>query len=281
MQNKLPFTKMHGIGNDYIFLDAITHTAPKHPVQLAVAMSHRHTGIGADGLIIIHPSKIADARMQMFNADGSEAEMCGNGLRCVGKYLYDHQICSKEILTIETACGILNLQLFVEKNHVNQVRINMGRPIFDSEKIPTTLEGTPLVDVMLSGIEDYPATILSMGNPHCVLFVDDLSDELINSLGPAIEQHSAFPNRTNVGFAKIISSSEIQLRVWERGSGETLACGTGACAAVVAAILMKGVDCSITCHMPGGLLQIEWKEGSDVQLTGEAVEVFQGYWNHC
>ncbi len=271
---------MHGTGNDYIFIDAITNSAPEHAAQLAIVMSNRHTGIGSDGLIIIHPSNIADARMQMFNADGSEAEMCGNGLRCVGKYLFDHNINRKEDLTIETASGILNLHLIVENEDVNKVRINMGKPIFDAEKIPTSLEGYPPIEVTLPGIEDQTVTTLSMGNPHCVLFVDDLSDDLVETLGPKIEHHPLFPHRVNVGFAKIISSSKMHLRVWERGSGETLACGTGACAAVVAAVLTHRTDCSVTCHMPGGVLDIEWQGRDDVYLTGEAVEVFQGNWNH-
>ena len=278
MQNNLPFTKMHGTGNDYIFLDAITHNAPEHAESLAVTMSNRHTGIGADGLIIIHPSNSADARMQMFNADGSEAEMCGNGLRCIGKYLYDHNICTKENMTIETARGNLQLHLIVKNKKVDSVQVNMGKPIFDPMKIPTTLTGHPPANVILPGFEEIVVTILSMGNPHCVLFIDELNDELVASLGSQIEQHSAFPNRTNVCFAKVISSSEIQLRVWERGCGETLACGTGACATVVAAVLTRRADRSITCNMPGGTLNIHWQDGGNVLLTGNAVEVFQGNW---
>ncbi|VAX40241.1 Diaminopimelate epimerase [hydrothermal vent metagenome] len=283
MQKKLPFTKMHGTGNDYIFLDTITHDIPSNADQLAIAMSDRHTGIGADGLILIHPSSVADARMQMFNADGSEAEMCGNGLRCVGKYLFDHNICRQKSLKIETLRGILNLSLVVEKNKVNEVCINMGKPIFDPAKIPTTLEGSPPVNVKLFDGEGFCdeilVTTLSMGNPHCVLFVEEFNDELVTSLGSKIEHHPAFPNRVNVGFAKIESPSQMQLRLWERGCGETLACGTGACAAVVAAVLTRRASRTVTCHMSGGTLQIEWKEGGDVFLTGDVVEVFQGNWN--
>ena len=290
------FTKMHGAGNDYIYVDGFTQPAPREPAALARAMSDRHTGVGGDGLILILPSDVADARMRMFNADGSEAEMCGNGIRCVAKYVYDNWIARQPGLKIETARGVLSLDLHTNRGRVEQVRVNMGRPILKAAEIPTRLTGEPPVEVELvvpggggslresrvcsrSEQTTLKATCVSMGNPHCVLFVDGLSDEMVRGLGPQIERHAAFPARTNVEFAQVVSPRELRMRVWERGAGETLACGTGACAAVVAGVLSGRTERRVACQLPGGHLDVEWAASGDVFLTGPAVEVFSGEWN--
>jgi diaminopimelate epimerase len=273
------FTKMHGAGNDYVYVDCFDERLPADVPALARAISDRHTGVGADGLIAIEPSAVADARMRMWNADGSHAEMCGNGIRCVAKYLYDHGIARREELAVETGRGVLTLRLFVEAGHVARVRVNMGRPIFEPSQIPTTLPGSPPTEVPLElGGRTVPVTCLSMGNPHCVVFVDELTDEWVHGWGPQIERHPAFPNRVNVGFAQLLSPTELRLRVWERGSGETQACGTGACAAAVAGAQTGRCERQVTCRLPGGDLELEWAASGEVYLTGPAVEVFSGEW---
>ena len=273
------FTKMHGAGNDYVYLDCFQQTLPPDVPALARSISDRHTGVGADGLIAIEPSEVADARMRMWNADGSRAEMCGNGVRCVAKYLYDHGIVRREELTVETGRGVLALRLFLEQGLVAHVRVNMGAPIFAAAQIPTTLPGDPPTDAPLEiGGRTVQGTCLSMGNPHCVVFVDELTDEWVQGWGPQIERHPAFPNRVNVGFAQVITPTQLLLRVWERGSGETQACGTGACAAAVAGGLTGRCERRVTCRLPGGDLELEWAGSSEVYLTGPAVEVFTGEW---
>jgi diaminopimelate epimerase len=273
------FTKMHGAGNDYVYVNCFDETVPTDLAALAIAVSDRHKGIGSDGLILIRPSSVADARMQMFNADGSEAEMCGNGVRCVAKYLYDHGIARKETLQIETGRGVLTLKVFVPKGTVDRVRVGMGQPILKSAEIPTRLPGDPpvLVPLDVAGRE-LKVTCVSMGNPHCVIFVDEITDDLVLRVGPQIERHPAFPKRVNAEFVKVLSRSETQLRVWERGSGETQACGTGACAAAVAGVLAGLTDRKILTHLPGGDLELEWTSGGEVEMTGPAVEVFTGDW---
>jgi diaminopimelate epimerase len=281
----MQFTKMHGAGNDYVYVDCFNHPAPSDLANLAIAVSDRHTGIGSDGLILIRPSDVADARMQMFNADGSESEMCGNGIRCVAKFLYDHDICRNEDLKIETGAGILALELIAENGKIQKVRVNMGEPILLASAIPTTLPGNPnfadhVVDIPLSiGGHDFQVTCVSMGNPHCIIFVDAATNELVLGLGPLIEKDPRFPARTNVEFVETHSRTEVRQRTWERGSGETLACGTGASAVCVAGVLTGRTERTITNHLLGGTLTLEWNEESNhVFKTGPATEVFSGVW---
>ena len=235
------FTKMHGAGNDYVYVDCFSQPEPNDPAEVARHIADRHFGVGGDGLILICPSSLADARMRMFNTDGSEAEMCGNGIRCVAKYVYDHGICRKEQLRIETGRGVLRLDLLVVDGRVRRVRVDMGEPILEAKRIPTTLRPNPAmpnaavadVDLNLRG-RRLQVTCVSMGNPHCITFVGEVSDQWVLGVGPKVENNRHFPKRVNAEFARVLSSSEIQMRVWERGSGETLACGTGACAVCVA-----------------------------------------------
>ena len=273
------FVKMHGAGNDYIYIDCFDQPVPLNPPHLAVVLSDRHRGIGADGLILVRPSERADARMQMFNSDGSEAEMCGNGVRCVAKYVFEQGIARRNALTIETGRGVVDLQLSVERGLVEEVRVNMGRPVLESRLIPTLLPGDPPVgaELQIAG-RTLIVTCVSMGNPHCVVFVDELTDDLVHGTGPQIERHPAFPNRVNVEFVRLRSRREVQMRVWERGSGETQACGSGACAVLVAGVMSGLTEREITCRAPGGRLQLQWAESGVVYLTGPATEVFRGEW---
>ena len=276
----MKFTKMHGCGNDYIYVDCLHNSLPRDPAALSRAISDRHFGVGADGLILICPSEKADARMRMFNADGSEAEMCGNGIRCVAKYVYDHGLIRKPTLTIDTGRGVLRLDLDLNNGNVHQVRVDMGEPILEGARIPTTLPGNPPVDVPLDvGDRTFAVTCVSMGNPHCIAFVEQLTDALVLGIGPRIEQHSAFPKRTNVEFVRVNRPDDATVRVWERGSGETLACGTGACAVAVAGVLTGRLQRRTRAHLPGGELQLYWSERDNhVYMTGPAVEVFSGEW---
>lgn len=277
----MKFTKMHGAGNDYVYVNMFEETLPEDVTEVARKVSDRHTGIGGDGLILITPSEKADARMRMYNADGSEAEMCGNGVRCVAKYVYDHGIAHKEQLNIETGAGVLKLQLFPEDGKVQQVRVNMGQPILESAKIPTLLPGDPPVGASLEvADQSFDVTCVSMGNPHCITFVDEVTDHLVHTIGPEIETHPMFPNRVNAEFIQILAPDEFNMRVWERGSGETLACGTGACAVLVAGVLTGKLQRKATGHLLGGDLELEWsEETNDVYMTGPATEVFSGEWN--
>jgi diaminopimelate epimerase len=274
------FTKMHGAGNDYVYVDCFRHPMPHDPAGLSRAISDRHFGVGSDGLILICPSDKADARMRMFNADGSEAEMCGNGIRCVAKYIYDHGLVRKPTLTVETGRGVLTLDLEVAGGVVRQVRVDMGEPILQGERIPTTLPGNPPANVPfhLDG-RDFAVTCVSMGNPHCVIYVDDITDDLVLGVGPRIENHPAFPRRTNVEFVRLNRPDDVTMRVWERGSGETLACGTGTCAVTVAGVTTGRTQRRITVHLRGGDLLLNWSETDNhVYMTGPAVEVFSGDW---
>jgi len=276
------FTKMHGAGNDYVYVNCFEETVPEDRLpELARAISDRHFGVGSDGLILIRPSRVADARMQMFNADGSESEMCGNGVRCVAKYVYDHGICGKETLRIETGAGVLSLDLEVVGGRVRYVRVDMGEPILEAAKIPTTLPGNPVVNTNLTVAgKTFPVTCVSMGNPHCVTFVEKPTDDWVLGLGPKIETDSHFPNRVNAEFVEVLSPTEVNMRVWERGAGETLACGTGACAVCAAGMLTGKTGRTLLAHLPGGDLQLEWSEADNhVFLTGPAEEVFTGEWN--
>ncbi len=276
----MQFTKMHGAGNDYVYLDCFHNDLPPNPPELARQMSHRHFGVGADGLILIRKSAQADARMQMFNADGSEAEMCGNGIRCVAKYVYDHHLCRQTELKIETGAGILSLHLETSGGLVSQVRVDMGEPILAPARIPTTLPGEPVVDQPLGLCQlELAATCVSMGNPHCVIFVAAATDDLVLGCGPQIENAAVFPERANVEFVELISRTEVRQRTWERGSGETWACGTGASAVCVAGVLSGRTERKILIHLLGGDLELEWDEPTNhVFMTGPATEVFTGEW---
>lgn len=273
------FTKMHGAGNDYVYVNCFEEHLPEDIPQLARQISNRHTGVGGDGLILICPSEVADARMRMFNADGSESEMCGNGVRCVAKYVYDHGIAPRNELAIETGRGVLQLHLTITNGKAEQVRVNMGAPILNGPEIPTTLPGNPPLSVPLEVAgREVQVTCISMGNPHCITFVEEVNDDWVHGIGPQIEVHPAFPNRVNAEFIQILSRSEMIMRVWERGSGETQACGTGACAAAVAAVLNDLTDRQVLCHLPGGDLLLEWTDSGEVLMTGPAAEVFSGIW---
>jgi diaminopimelate epimerase len=274
------FTKMHGAGNDYIYVDCFRNPIPHDPAGLSRAISDRHVGVGSDGLILICPSDKADARMRMFNADGSEAEMCGNGIRCVAKFLYDHGLVRKNALAIETGRGVLALDLEIQAGCVRQVRVDMGEPILEAARIPTTLSGNPPINVPLSvGDRSFRVTCVSMGNPHCITFVETLNDELVLGIGPRIENDPAFPRRTNAEFVRVNGPEDVTMRVWERGSGETLACGTGACAVAVAGVLAGRTQRRLAVHLRGGDLRLHWSETDNhVYMTGPAVEVFSGEW---
>ncbi|MEK6250087.1 MAG: diaminopimelate epimerase [Planctomycetales bacterium] len=280
------FTKMHGAGNDYIYVDCFSEPTPDNPADAARQISDRHFGVGGDGLVLIRPTENADARMQMFNADGSEAEMCGNAVRCVAKYIFEEGIAAKEGLRIETGNGVLSLDLEVADKKVQRVRVDMGEPILDAEAIPTKLPGNPVVDrpLFIAGTAvvseaTQRVTCVSMGNPHCVLFVDHASDELVLGLGPLIEVDDHFPNRINVEFVEIIDKHQVRQRTWERGSGETLACGTGASAVCVAGVLAGKTERKIVVHLLGGDLELEWADDNHVYMTGPAEEVFRGEWS--
>lgn len=275
------FTKMHGAGNDYIYVDCFREKPPQDIVGTAIAVSDRHKGIGGDGIVLISPSEVADARMRMFNADGSEAEMCGNAVRCVAKFVYDRGVAKKPELKIETGRGVLTMQVTPGKNGlIEQVRVNMGSPILEAAKIPTTLPGNPPTNVPLEVAgKTIQVTCVSMGNPHCVTFVDEVNDDWVLRVGPQIENHPAFPRRVNAEFIQIVSPTEFIMRVWERGSGETMACGTGACAAAVAAAITGRTERTVTAHLRGGDLKLEWSPSGEVFMTGPAAEVFSGEWN--
>lgn len=276
----MKFTKMHGLGNDYVYVNTFAERLPSDPATLAVRISDRHFGVGSDGLILIGPSDRADARMRMFNADGSESEMCGNGIRCVAKYMYDHEIARKELVTVETGRGVLSLAIEAEGGRACRVRVDMGRPILNSAEIPTLLAGDPPIDapLVIAG-QEFRFTAVSMGNPHAVAFVDDVDRLALETIGPIAERHDAFPRRVNVHFVQVIGPAEVKMRTWERGSGITLACGTGACAVCVAGVLTGRAERRIVAHLPGGDLELEWPDGSSpVFMTGPATEVFTGIW---
>ena len=271
---------MHGAGNDYVYIDCFAQPIPQDVARTAISISDRHTGVGGDGMVLICPSETADARMRMFNADGSESEMCGNAIRCVAKYVYDRGLARKPELKIETGRGILTMQLSTGGNGlVDQVTVNMGAPILDAERIPTTLPGNPPLNVPLevAGMQ-IQVSCISMGNPHCVVFVDEVNDDWVLRVGPQIEHHPAFPRRVNAEFIQIVSKDEFIMRVWERGSGETMACGTGACASAVAAALTGRTNRKVTARLRGGNLLLDYSAAGDVFMTGPAAEVFSGDW---
>ena len=277
----MKFAKMHGAGNDYVYVNGFAEKVAD-PAALARAVSNRQFGIGSDGLILILPSEVADVRMRMFNADGSEAEMCGNGIRCVAKYAYDHGLVSSKNIRVETGAGIKPLQLFTNAaDKVERVRVNMGQPVLKRSLIPMTgPEAEQVVAESLAVLDrTFAITCVSMGNPHCVIFVDDVDTFPVELYGPAIENHPRFPRRINVEFVQVLSSGEVRQRTWERGAAETLACGTGASAVTVAGVLTGRTGRRLLNHLRGGDLEMEWAEDGDIYMTGPAVQVFEGDYN--
>ena len=272
----LKFTKMEGLGNDYIYVDC-TKNDLENASELARVMSDRHFGIGADGLILIKKSENADFRMQMYNSDGTEAEMCGNGIRCVGKFVYDKGLTTKTNLIIETLAGIKQLELIIKDNKVEKVKVDMGIPILDSEKIPVITDDIQNLNLKVLD-KNFNFTCVSMGNPHAIAVIgDDINTFDVAKYGSIIENMECFPNRTNVEFIKVINKKNIEMRVWERGSGETLACGTGACASVVSCILNGYTNRKVNVKLLGGVLEIEWDiNNNHIYMTGSATTVFDG-----
>jgi diaminopimelate epimerase len=281
----MKFTKMHGIGNDYVYVNCFAEQVAD-PSRVAPLVSDRHTGIGGDGLILIMPSEKADVRMRMFNVDGLEGEMCGNGVRCVAKYAYDHGLSRSNPMRVETGRGVLTLDLKVEKGKVEQVTVNMAEPILSLAEIPVDrdklIKGSRENEYRISlsgGNELLDGTFVSMGNPHAVFFTNDVKRVELERIGPVVEHHKAFPRRVNAHWAQVHSRNEVTMRTWERGSGITLACGTGACAVTVAAVLTGRTDRKVLVHLPGGDLTIEWRESdNNVYMTGPATEIFSGEW---
>lgn len=275
----MQFTKMHGAGNDYIYVNCFEETV-ENPEQTAIRVSDRHFGIGADGLVLICPSEKADFFMDIYNADGSRAKMCGNATRCVAKYVYDNKMTDREEITLETLSGIKVIKMTVENGKAASARVNMGEPILEGAKIPTKFDGKTVVSQKLT-IEnkDYAVTCVSMGNPHCIVYTEAPVRTLdLPRIGPNFENHPMFPDRINTEFIRVVSETELDMRVWERGSGETLACGTGACAAVVASVLNgycgRGTDVKV--NLLGGTLVINWSENGEVYMTGPAETVCTG-----
>jgi diaminopimelate epimerase len=268
---------MHGAGNDYIYVDCIAERLDD-PADFAIRASDRHKGIGADGLVLISRSSRCDFRMRMFNLDGSEAQMCGNAVRCVGKYVYDHQYTKKTTLTIETNAGPRHLRLFPVDGKIQRVRVDMGEPVLRAIDIPVTSDAEQVVSQLVDfKPERLAITCVSMGNPHAVILASDIDNVDVHAIGKKIENHKMFPERVNVEFLEVLSPSRARMRVWERGSGETQACGTGACAALVAGVLNEKLARKATISLPGGDLEVEWNESDQhVYMTGGAVTVFTG-----
>ncbi len=273
----LKFTKMHGAGNDYIYVNGLAENI-ENPSQLAIDLSNRNFGIGSDGLVLILPSDICDFRMQMFNSDGSEAEMCGNATRCVGKYVYDNKLTDRKEITLETKAGTKYITLLDGDYKARKVTVDMGEPILDPTLIPVNIAQKPVLEHPLNiDGEEWKISCVSMGNPHAVVFTEGIKDFNLPVLGPKFETNPIFPRKTNTEFIEVVDRNTLNMRVWERGAGETLACGTGACAAAVAAILNGYCDRKIKIHLLGGDLDIEWRESNNhIYMTGEAVTVFEG-----
>lgn len=274
---ELKFTKMHGAGNDYIYINGFQHKID-NPGELAIKLSNRNFGIGSDGLVLILPSETCDFRMQMFNSDGSEAEMCGNASRCVGKFVYDNGLTSKKEITLETLAGTKYITLLDGDAKSRKITVDMGEPILDPQLIPVNVDSKPVINYPLDiDGKIWEVTCVSMGNPHAVTFIKDIDKLDLPVLGPKFEKNPIFPRKTNTEFIEVIDGNNLNMRVWERGAGETLACGTGACAAAVAASLNGLTDRKVTIHLLGGDLNIEWRERNNhVYMTGEAVTVFEG-----
>ena len=275
---KINFTKMHGIGNDYIYINCFEQEI-KNPEELAIKMSPRRFSVGADGVILICPSEVADAKMRMFNLDGSEGKMCGNGIRCVGKFIYDNGIARKDTVTVETLSGIKTLEITAENGICKTVTVDMGAPELEPRKIPVLLDGDTVINKPITVADkQYNITAVSMGNPHAIVFCDDVDNLNLEKIGPDFEHHAIFPEQVNTEFIKVIDDHTLQMRVWERGSGETFACGTGACAAAVAAILNGYCkrDAEITVHLLGGDLFITYAANGTVYMRGAAETVYDG-----
>ena len=273
----MEFVKMEGCGNDYVYVNGF-NTKIDNPNKLSEIVSDRHFGIGSDGLIVINPSEVADFKMSMYNADGSEGKMCGNGIRCVAKYVYDYKMTDKEVITVETLAGIKTLKLNVQNGKVKTVRVNMGSPIINAKDVPVISDKEKVINepVVIDG-KEYGITCVSMGNPHAITFVDDTDNLKIEKIGPVFEKNEIFPDRVNTEFIQIIDRKTIKMRVWERGSGETLACGTGACASVVACVLNNLTDNKVTVKLLGGDLKIEYDtDENTVYMTGPARIAFTG-----
>lgn len=274
----MKFTKMHGAGNDYIYINCFEETV-KDPEKLAIKVSDRHFGIGSDGLILISPSDKADFKMNIYNADGSEGMMCGNGIRCVSKYVYDNGMTDKDEISVETRSGVKLIKMNVENGKVVSARVNMGEPILEAEKIPTKFDGENVVRQKLTiDGKEYEVTCVSMGNPHCIVYVDDVKNIDLEKIGPKFENNEMFPERINTEFVHVVSDTELDMRVWERGSGETLACGTGSCAVTVASVLCGYCkrNTEIKINLLGGTLTDIWTDGGDVYMTGPAATVCTG-----
>lgn len=282
MSTQVEFTKMHGLGNDYIYFDCIENpNLIPDPGKVAPGLSDRHFGIGGDGIVLILKADVdgAEYRMRMFNSDGSEAEMCGNAIRCVTKYLCDHDYVTGDEVNVQTGAGILHIVISRDaEGDFTQARVDMGEPQLNGLMVPVNIDKEPVVaeDIKLSNGKKYEFTAVSMGNPHAVIFVDDITDEQVLQDGPLAEVHDLFPNKINVEFVKVISPTEVQMRVWERGAGETLACGTGASAVTVACVLNDLTARKITVHLVGGDLEIEWAENNHVFMTGPATTAYTG-----
>lgn len=271
------FTKMQGLGNDYVYVNCFQEKV-ENPSELSIKVSDRHFGIGADGLILIKPSDVADFEMEMYNADGSQGAMCGNGIRCVAKYVYDYGLTDKTSITVNTKSGIKYLDLTIENGKAVQIRVNMGAPILEAPRIPAISSKERVINepVFVDG-KEYHITAVSMGNPHAVTYIDDVKGLEIEKIGPKFENHEMFPDRVNTEFVKVLDSHTVEMRVWERGSGETLACGTGACAVAVASILNGLTEEEVTVKLLGGDLRIRWDRKENlVYMTGPAEVVFDG-----
>ena len=274
----ITFTKMHGLGNDYLFIDGAKH-AIEHPAELSRRMSHRHLGVGADGIILVLPSDAADFRMRIFNADGSEAETCGNGIRCFAKYVYERGMTDKTDLVIDTVAGPNRVALAVDGGAVASVRSNMGRPRFERSEIPMVgPEGRVLEEDLELEDRTVQVTCANIGNPHAVVFVDDATAVALTEIGPQIENHPKFPERTNVEFVTVRDRGNIVMRIWERGSGVTMASGSGSCGAALASMITDRVDRKVNVHLVYGVLAVEWAEDGCVYQEGPAAEVFTGVW---
>ncbi len=274
----IKFTKMHGLGNDYVYIDCMNGQKIEDISTLAQFVSNRHFGIGSDGLILICKSDVADFKMRMFNYDGSEAEMCGNGIRCVGKFVYDKGLTNKENITVETLAGIKKLNFNIKEGKVQTVEVDMGEPILEAENIPVISSESPVKNLKIQ-LEDkeFIFTCVSMGNPHAITIVDDVKNFDIEKYGPILEVDSHFPKRANIEFIELVDKNNIKMRVWERGAGETLACGTGACASVVACNLNDYIESEANVELLGGTLNIKWnKENNHIYMTGSATTVFEG-----
>lgn len=274
---KFSFSKWHGLGNDFVIVNGLEEKIDNYH-DMAIEVCDRHFGIGADGLVVISPSAIADFQMRIFNSDGSEAEMCGNVTRCIARYVYEHNLTDKKKITLETKAGIIKPELIFIDDQLSTVRVDMGRPRLTRAEIPMLGNANEQVinEVLLVGGDEYQITCVSMGNPHCIIFVEDLTTIDLSLIGPKIEVHPAFPKKTNVEFVQVLNKQRLRMRVWERGAGVTMACGTGTCATLVAAVLNNKTDRQATVEVDGGELFIEWDSNNHIYMSGPAIEVFRG-----